>query len=156
KLFWPALLDVEHLLDLVPHRLAILEVERDEGANVDPAVLLDLPLARLVGLAFGGVGRGVDDVVWRDLLHDGHGLSLFLALRVPSGRATQAIGPGDELDGMGRLGRRGAAALGLLHTLADMHAGQRAFRDDVAGTFGIVLGGVADDRLADLHADLEE
>ena len=32
-----ALLDVQHLLDLLPHRLVILEIECRERADLDPA-----------------------------------------------------------------------------------------------------------------------
>jgi hypothetical protein len=33
---------VEHFLDLVPHRLVILEVERREGADLEPALPFDI------------------------------------------------------------------------------------------------------------------
>ena len=37
-----ALLDVQHLLHLLPHRVEILEIEGRERADLDPPALLDL------------------------------------------------------------------------------------------------------------------
>ena len=53
-----ALLDMQHLLHLVPHRLVILEVEGREGADLEPAAPFDLgdPLALIASDrgVFGG------------------------------------------------------------------------------------------------------
>src|SRR5215831_10275633 len=38
----PALLDVQHLLHLIPHSIVVLEIECRKGADFEPALLLDL------------------------------------------------------------------------------------------------------------------
>jgi hypothetical protein len=49
------LLDVQHLLHLVPHRLVILEVKGGKGAYLDPAATLDFGDPFALILSYRGI-----------------------------------------------------------------------------------------------------
>jgi len=61
-----ALLDVEHLVDLMPHRVVILEIEGDERSDLDAAVAFQLGDALLVFAPILRIDHGVEDVGARD------------------------------------------------------------------------------------------
>ncbi len=63
-----ALLDMQHLLHLVPHRLVILEVKDRKGADLEPALPFDLGDPPALIPPHGRIFGGRQDVLVRQLV----------------------------------------------------------------------------------------